>query len=118
MATHVFRLRQNLAAILRHRAMTASELSRQTGVAKQVLSNWRAGVQPRKLEHLYSVAQQLGVSIETLCFATNENELTANINQTLKQTQPVSNPSGGGPGMDFPELKGTFEVYLRRINDE
>ena len=110
MAVQEFRLRHNLAAILRARAMTAAELSRQTGVAKQVLSDWMAGVQPRKLEHLYVVAKTLGVSMEGLCFAKSEGDLLSD------------GKSSGGAGLEQPaedsglqELRGRYEVYLRRL---
>lgn len=111
-----FRLRHNLAAVLRHRGMTAAELSRKTGVAKQVLSDWMAGVQPRKLEQLYAVARTLGVSMEALCFADAE--------RLLKDARPILGGSvsdlgaGGAKSDDLRELKGRYEVYLRRISDE
>lgn len=110
MGDMTFRLRQNLAAVLRQKGMTAAELSRSTGVAKQVLSDWMAGVQPRKLEQLYLVAKTLGVSLEDLCFAA-ENDLTK-----PKFNQLPIGASAGGDGLA--ELRGKYEVYLRRINDE
>lgn len=113
METSQFRLRQNLAALLRERGMTAAELSRKTGVAKQVLSDWMAGVQPRKLEQLYVVAQTLEVSLETLCFAISDSELFAG-----KKSSPPQTNTNGASGIDIPELRGRFEVYLRRISDE
>jgi transcriptional regulator with XRE-family HTH domain len=110
MGDMTFRLRQNLAAVLRHKGMTAAELSRATGVAKQVLSDWMAGVQPRKIEQLYLVAQTLGVSLEDLCFAA-EDELSK-----LKSSPFTAGASAGQDGLS--ELKGKYEVYFRRINDE
>jgi transcriptional regulator with XRE-family HTH domain len=90
--------------------MTAAELSRTTGVAKQVLSDWMAGVQPRKLEQLYLVAQTLGVLLEDLCFAPAEE---------LTKAKPSQIPTGDGGGSDaLSELRGKYEVYFRRINDE
>lgn len=106
-----FRLRHNLTAILSHRGMTAAELSRKTGVAKQVLSDWMAGVQPRKLEHLYSVALTLGVSIDSLCFACSTEELLRSI------ASPVS-PQTPSTANDVQELRGRYEVMFRRISDE
>lgn len=110
MAIQEFRLRHNLAAVLRAKAMTAAELSRQTGVAKQVLSDWMAGVQPRKLEQLYVVAKRLGVSMDLLCFAKSEVELLSD------------RKKGGSAGLEqspeetgFQELRGRYEVYFRRI---
>jgi transcriptional regulator with XRE-family HTH domain len=111
MSHHQFRLRHNLAALLEHRGMTAAELSRATGVAKQVLSDWMAGVQPRKLEQLCMVAQTLGVSIDSLCFADSSQTL-------IQQLKPVA--TGGRPKdiNTLQELKGRYEVVFRRISDD
>lgn len=106
-----FRLRQNLAAFLKHRGMTAAELSRKTGVAKQVLSDWMAGVQPRKLEHLYLVAQTLGVSMDLLCFARSPDDLLKAQNHP-----PPSSPSPANNDLHL--LSGRYEVMFRKINDE
>ena len=122
MATDVnFRLRHNLATLLKDRSLTAAQLSRKTGVAKQVLSDWMSGVQPRKIEHLYAVARELGVSMESLCFAPSDQDLLA------KDTSSV-NISAGGPLLpeDMPEkvifspneIRGRFEIYMRRISDD
>lgn len=105
----ILRLRQNLTTLLRDREMTASELSRKTGVAKQVLSDWMAGVQPRRLDHLYHVALALGVSIERLCFTVDDKDVLA------KKTESSDIPPGGSS--DIQELRGRYELYLRRIGD-
>lgn len=110
MADGEFRLRHNLAAVLRARAMTAAELSRKTGVAKQVLSDWMAGVQPRKLEQLYVVAKTLGVSMEQLCFSDSDADF-------LSGTKP-SGAAGLdqlGDGAELQELRGRYEIYVRRL---
>lgn len=110
MAVQEFRLRHNLAAVLRARGMTAAELSRQTGVAKQVLSDWMAGVQPRKLEQLYVVAKTLGVSMDSLCFAKSEGEIYADHKITDDdRSRQASHHS------DLHALSGRYEVYLRRL---
>lgn len=104
----IFRLRQNLASLLKHRAMTAAELSRATGIAKQVLSDWMAGVQPRKLEQLYLVSKTLGVSMEQLCFADSIETMI----QDKKSTD------AGAASDNLHHIKGRYEVYLRRILDD
>ena len=116
-----FRLRHNLAALLRARGMTAADLSRKTGVAKQVLSDWMAGVQPRKLEQLYPVARTLGVSMEELCFATPESDLVVafpgrSSDDGISRTKVTGAGATGSDGVH--ELKGRYEVYLRRLTDE
>ena len=115
-----FRLRHNLAALLRARGMTAAELSRETGVAKQVLSDWMAGVQPRKPEQLYVVARNLGVSMEELCFATPESDLVGafsgrSIDNVISRSQVTGAGATGSDGIH--ELKGRYEVYLRRLTE-
>ena len=112
-----FRLRQNLVTLLKERGLTASQLSRKTGVAKQVLSDWMSGVQPRKIEQLYTVARELGVSIETLCFAQSDSELMG--------VKDHVTGAAGAPGFSSDvlrgavispdEIRGRFEIYMRRI---
>ena len=65
-----FQLKKQLNGILQNRSLSAAELSRRSGVPKQVLSLWLAGVEPRKLSHLKRVADTLGLSIDELCFGT------------------------------------------------
>jgi transcriptional regulator with XRE-family HTH domain len=61
-------LKSRLKELLRSKAVTAAELSRRSGVPKQVLSIWLTGVEPRKLSHLKRVANALGVTVDELCF--------------------------------------------------
>lgn len=103
------RLRQNLSSLLKDCGMTAAALARKTGVSKQVLSDWMAGVQPRRLDHLYKVAQALGVSIEALCFSEADG---AAIERKLDVRD-----GGAGSGSELTEIRGRYEVYMRRIDD-
>ena len=64
-------IKERLREYLNERSWTAAELSRRSGVPKQVLSLWLAGVEPRKLIHLKSVANVLGVTVDQLCFSAN-----------------------------------------------
>jgi transcriptional regulator with XRE-family HTH domain len=118
-----FRLRHNLFTLLKERDMTAAQLSRKTGVAKQVLSDWMSGVQPRKIEHLFVVARELGVSMESLCFAASDSELLSNTQVTPSAgsdfsgsilSAPLSSQGSFSPD----EIKGRFEIHLRRITDD
>jgi transcriptional regulator with XRE-family HTH domain len=115
-----FRLRQNLVTLLKERELTASQLSRKTGVAKQVLSDWMSGVQPRKIEQLYTVARELGVSIETLCFAQSDSELLG-VKDHVTGAVGVSGFSSDvlrGAVISPDEIRGRFEIYMRRISDD
>ncbi len=109
MAVCDFRLRHNLAAVLRARAMTAAELSRKTGVAKQVLSDWMAGVQPRKLEQLYVVSKTLGVSMEQLCFGESDADFVPNVKSSSASIGQA------GDSSELHELRGRYEIYVRRL---
>jgi transcriptional regulator with XRE-family HTH domain len=118
MTTPVFRLRQNLALVLKERRITAAQLSRQSGIAKQVLSDWLAGVQPRKLEQLYAVARILKVNLEKLCFADSTQALLETEKETDKEADKEVNTASEGSSIHFDEIRGRFEVYLRRITGE
>ncbi len=63
-------LKQQVQDYLNRHGITAAELSRRSGVPKQVLSLWLAGVEPRKLSYLKKLATALGLSIDELCFKT------------------------------------------------
>lgn len=122
MSDVTFRLRHNLAHLLRDRGVTAAQLSRKTGVAKQVLSDWMSGVQPRKIEHLYAVSKELGVTMDLLCFAQTEAEMFGNGNGSgngFRAAGPGDLEVLLGQGQTTPgEIKGRFEIYMRRISDE
>jgi len=79
--------------------MTAAELSRRSGVPKQVLSLWLAGVEPRKLSHLKKVATVLGTTIDALCFGEHPPA-------TAQETQAL-----------HPEawFEGVFEGRIRKV---
>ena len=49
-------LKGQLRFFLDLRGMTAAELSRKSGVSKQVLSIWLAGGQPKRIEQIKKVA--------------------------------------------------------------
>lgn len=91
----------NLKAQLKHhldeRGMTAAELSRKSGVSKQVLSAWLAGAQPKNLEQVKKVADALRVTIDHLAFGQGADG--AEIAAT------------GESGW----ITGLFEVRLRRV---
>jgi transcriptional regulator with XRE-family HTH domain len=119
-----FRLRHNLATLLKERNLTAAQLSRKTGVAKQVLSDWLSGVQPRKIEHLYVVSRELGTSIETICFSQSDAELLAGLSASHSARTRADGSSflahdTFSPAVLFSqnELKGRFDIYVRRITD-
>ena len=48
--------------------MSAAALARKSGVPKQNISQWLAGVEPKKLSQVKAVASALGTSVDNLCF--------------------------------------------------
>ncbi len=63
-------LRKQLKKKLIEHGLTASELSRKTGVARQVISDWLAGVKPRNIEAVKTVADHFKISVDELCFGS------------------------------------------------
>jgi transcriptional regulator with XRE-family HTH domain len=64
------RLRKQLAGLLKEHNMTASELSRKTSIARQVISDWLGGVHPRNLIHVKRIADVFNITVDHLCFGT------------------------------------------------
>lgn len=91
-----FQLKQQLRALLERHGITAAELSRRSGVPKQVLSLWLGGVEPRKLTQLKLVAEVFKVTVDELCFGR------------------LAESAVSGPGT---QIEGVFEGRLRRISD-
>ena len=95
------KLKTELKTLLAARAITASELSKKSGVSKQTISDWMAGREPKRLTQVKKVADVLNVSLDELCFGSNTETLERkqNIEQLLTE-QWVS---------------GVFEVKFRRL---
>lgn len=79
--------------------ITAAELSRRTGISKQVLSLWLGGSEPRHIEQVQKVAKIFEVSIEELCFGS-----------PLKESEDILSALTGDGW-----ATGTFEIKFRRL---
>ncbi len=95
-------LKHQLKYYLELRNITAAELSRKTGVSKQVLSLWLSGAMPKKIDQIKAVAEVLGVTIDHLCFGKG-------IDQEHKRITELDALLGDG------WIGGQFEVRFRRI---
>ncbi len=95
-------LKAQLALYLELRNMTAAELSRKSGVSKQVISQWLGGAQPKKLAQLRLVADVLGTTIDHLCFGSGKDT----------ESQKVTELDAL---MGDQWITGLFEVRLRRV---
>ena len=96
-------LKKQLEYYLKHRGMTAAELSRIAGVPKQSLCLWSSGSTPKKLDHLKAVAEAFGTTIDNLLFGDGpdkEREQVLELEHLL--------------GSNW--IGGTFEIKLRKIN--
>ena len=95
-------LKAQLTLYLELRNMTAAELSRKSGVSKQVISQWLGGAQPKKLTQLRQIAEVLGTTIDHLCFGSGKDSSNQKITEldALLGDQWVS---------------GLFEVRFRRV---
>ena len=90
-------LRKRLKTELDYQSLTAAELARRTSVPKQVISDWLAGVMPRRLDHLKRVASELSLTIDELCFGQSE----------------VMRSTGDRPSDDG--IVGRYEIVVQRI---
>ena len=54
--------------------MTVADLARRTGVPKQTISDWLSGTNPRNMNYVRLVAEELGVSIMQLFFGVSDKE--------------------------------------------
>lgn len=66
-----FDLRHNLKNLLKTERLSISELSRQTGITKQILSDWLAKTQPHNLPQVKLVATFFKLTIDDLYFNSN-----------------------------------------------
>jgi transcriptional regulator with XRE-family HTH domain len=65
-------LQKQLKLLLAKNQMTSSELARRTGISRQVISDWCAGVHPRNFVQVKKIAEVLGVTIDELCFGVSD----------------------------------------------
>lgn len=61
-------LKEKLKELLKAKDMTASQLSRKTGIAKTTVSDWLAGSPPKDVRQVKKAADFFGVSVDFLCF--------------------------------------------------
>lgn len=69
-------LKKQLKNYLQAKKMSASELSRITGVPKQSISDWLAGSNPRDVRLVKKVADVFSVSLDHLFFGDGVEERT------------------------------------------
>ncbi len=96
------RIKEQLKLYLDFRDISAAELSRRSGVSKQVISSWLAGVEPKNISHVRKVAEILGTTVDHLCFGEGKS---------LDQEKVTELDALLGDQW----IGGTFEIKLRRV---
>ncbi len=97
-------LKKQLKSFLEARNLTASELSRITGVPKQSISDWLGGSNPRDVRLVKRVADVFSVSLDHLFFGDGVVE--------KGRLRPIEVTSTS----DDEWITGVFEGKFRRID--
>lgn len=95
-------LKKQLKLYLELRDMTAAQLARKASVAKQSISGWLAGSNPRDVRQIKRVASVLGISVDHLMFGDGKD-------QQAEKTIELDALMGDG------WISGIFEVKFRRV---
>lgn len=103
-------LKDNLRRLLMTRGIRAADLARQTGIAPSVISEWMSGRMPRNISHLWKIAQQLGVSMDDLCFEETET--------LLRKDRYVKPSLGSSPGSMPDDLGAIFPIAVKFANGQ
>lgn len=96
-------LRHQLKELLKQRGLTSAALAKLAAVPKTTVSDYLAGREPRKMEHIKKLAEALDVTVDNLLFGT---PIAAKEPTTVELEDLI------GSGW----LSGQFEIRLRRIN--
>ena len=99
---HAMTLKSQLKFYIALRGLTAAELSRRSGVSKQVLSSWLAGAEPKKISQVKKVCAALETSLDHLLYGTGQDDES----QRVTEMDALLGDSWIG---------GVFEVKFRRI---
>ena len=95
------KLKEQIQYYLNVRGMTATELSRRSGVPRQNISNWLMNQKPKDVEQVKRVADIFQVSLDHLLFGEPKPM------ETNKNTYP-----------EFEHLmNGRFEIRIKKIGD-
>ena len=98
------KLKTQLRTLLKLKGINAAELSRQSGVPKQSISDWLGGTMPRNIAHVKKVADALNVTVDELCFGGKNTDLV-----------PSSQNADLDALLGDQWISGLFEVKLRRV---
>lgn len=91
-------LSQHLKRLLKEHDLTVAQLSRATKVPSQTLNNWLAGLEPRSMSQVKTVAKHFNLSLDELAYG----EIKVNEKNKLEQYSDEI-------------YAGVFEVVLKRV---
>ena len=98
-------LKKQLKLYLNEKGMTASQLAKKSGVAKQSISDWLLGSNPRDIHQVKKVADVFKITVDHLMF---EDGLSSDGDKVTELDALLGNEW----------ISGTFEVRLRRIKKQ
>lgn len=93
-------LAKQIKLLLKEKDLTVAQLSRSCKVSQKTLHEWISGRSPRNLNHVKSVADYLGVTLDFLIFGL-ENKKDPNTIETLNEYVSI----------------GKYEVVLRKLKE-
>lgn len=91
--------KKQLEKYLKDSGMSATELSRRSGISRKTLQNWLSGQHPRDFGQLKSLCDVIGCSLDTLIYGDGF--------ETAKTDSKIFDEGTW--------LSGVFEVKVRRI---
>jgi transcriptional regulator with XRE-family HTH domain len=92
-------LKRQLKLYLDQKELSATQLSKKSGISKQVLSLWMSGGSPRNIEHVKKVAEVLGTNVDHLCFGDGIETKQTHFNAITEDEW----------------FSGQFEIKIRKI---
>lgn len=90
-------LSQNLKRLLKDQDLTVAQLSRATKVPSQTINNWLAGLDPRSINQVKTIAQHFNMGLDELVYGEIKVKNGDKINEYAEEINA-----------------GIFEVVLRR----
>lgn len=101
---------------------SVSELSRQSGVPKQTITDWLSGTEPRRISQVKKVAMLLGVTVDELVFGgVEEKSPPLSLQPGPMMSASIVGPEGGDivctKSSDGVWTLGPLSVQLRPVKN-
>lgn len=92
-------LKNQLKHYLSQKDISSAQLSKKSGVSKQVISLWLSGGKPRNVEQIKKVAEVLSTTVDNLCFGIGSESKRSSFADITEDEW----------------FSGAFEIKVRRI---